>query len=204
MRLVLIAVVALLAAGCGAATDVRGSSGRSPTLAQPTESTEVEEPDVKPPAIFLVSAAGKQKAVQGSSCVQYVNPDTGEGTGVCADSAVPHPPSVTSVAAGDRVTFIIDGASVKKDSTVTIRPLGCGDPEVDELAFEPGPGGLEWTVDLDHGAYQLDVFAVFETDDGRSGDVSGTLGLTVAGPKKWDALGIRAVEPDMKVCPFGE
>ena len=204
MRLVLVAVVALLAAGCGAATDVPGSSGESPTLAQPTESTEVEEQDVKPPAIFLVSAAGKQKAVQGSSCVQYVDPDTGEGTGVCADSAVPHPRSVTSVAPGDRVTLIVDGASVKKDSTVTIRPLGCGDQNIDELAFEPGPGELAWTVDLDHGAYQLDVFAVFETDDGRSGDVSGTLGLTVAGPKESDALGVRAIEPDMEVCPFGE
>jgi hypothetical protein len=117
---------------------------------------------------------------------------------------VPHRRSVTSVAPGDRVTLIVDGASVKQESTVTIRPLGCGDQKVDELAFEPGPGSLEWTVDLDHGAYQLDVFAAFETHEGRSGDVSGTLGLTVAGPKKWDALGVGAVEPDMDVCPFGE
>lgn len=55
-----------------------------------------------------------------------------------------------------------------------------------------------------YGAYQLDVFALFDTEDGRSGDVSGTLGLTVAGPKKWDALGVGAVERDMKVCPFAD
>ena len=91
---------------------------------------------------------------------------------------------------------------MKQNSTVTIRPLGCGDQKVDQLAFEPRTGQLEWTVDLDHGAYQLDVFALFEAEDGGKGDVSGTLGLTVAGPKKWDALGVGAVEPDMKVCPF--
>jgi hypothetical protein len=204
MRLVLVAAAALLAAGCGAATGVPGSSGETPTLASPTTSTETSEPDLEPPAIFLVSAAGKQEAVRGSSCVQYTDPQTGAGTGVCADSAVVHPRSVTSVAPGDRVTVVVAGATVKKDSTVTIRPLGCDDQKVAELAFEPGPGELQWTVDLDHGAYELNVFALFESGDGRSGDVSGTLGLAVAGPKQWDALGVGPVEPDMKVCPFDE
>jgi hypothetical protein len=30
--------------------------------------------------------------------------------------------------------------------------------------------------------------------------IGGTLGLTVAGGKKWDALGVGAVKPSMEVC----
>ena len=63
------------------------------------------------------------------------------------------------------------------------------------------PGSeTRWTVDLEPDAYEPDVFAYFESDAGATGDVSGTLGLTVAGAKQWDALGVSAVEPSMWVC----
>jgi hypothetical protein len=90
----------------------------------------------------------------------------------------------------------------KAGSVVTIRPLGCTDQVTTEITLEPGTGEHPWDVDLDHGAYQLDVFALFEAKDGRTGDVSGTLGLTVAGAKKWDALGVLGVRRSMHVCPF--
>jgi hypothetical protein len=61
---------------------------------------------------------------------------------------------------------------------------------------------VQWDVDLDPGAYQLDVFARFEASDGRAGDVSGVLGLTVPGPKENDALGVHGVKRSMQVCPF--
>jgi hypothetical protein len=184
-------------ASSGEATASGGGTVTDPTARDPEEDTPLT-----PPPIVLLSDVGKQRAVVGSYCLDYVDEATGQGRGACADSTAPHPRRVTSVAPGDRVSIVVEGATVKQDSTVTIRPLGCSDQKVDQLAFEPWTGELEWTVDLDHGAYQLDVFALFEAEDGRKGDVSGTLGLTVAGPKKWDAPGVRPVEPDMKVCPF--
>lgn len=76
-----------------------------------------------------------------------------------------------------------------------LRPLGCIDEETARIRFEPGSGELQWDVDLDPGGYQLDVFARFEASDGRTGDVSGVLGLTVAGPKEttpWASTASRA------------
>jgi hypothetical protein len=60
------------------------------------------------------------------------------------------------------------------------RPLGCDDRTIETVALAPGPQ-TPWTVDLEPGAYELDVFGYFESDAGATGDVSGTLGLTVAG-----------------------
>jgi hypothetical protein len=165
----------------------------------------VPEGKLKPPPIILVASMETQKAVQGSYCVDYVDEATGQGQGVCADMAAPlYPQAVTSVARGDRVNFVLPEAAFGPDSAVTIRPLGCDDREVGRITLEPGMGEHEWMVDLDSGAYQLDVFASFEADDGRTGDVSGTLGLTVAGPKKWDALGVRTVVRAMQACPYSD
>jgi hypothetical protein len=165
----------------------------------------VPEGKLQPPPIILVGSMETQKAVQGSYCVDYVDEATGQGQGACADTAAPlRPEAVTSVAPGDRVSFVLPEAVFRRESVVTIRPLGCGDQEVGRITIQPGRGEHEWTVDLDSGAYQLDVFAIFEADDGRTGDVSGTLGLTVAGPKKWDALGVRSVVRAMQVCPYSD
>jgi hypothetical protein len=69
------------------------------------------------------------------------------------------------------------------------------------VPLAPGPS-TTWTVDLEPGAYELHVYANFESKD-ANGDVSGSLGLTVAGAKKWDALGVSRVEPAMWICAPG-
>ena len=219
VRLLPLLLLALLLAACGssvAGTGAPASSGRESesasgegTASGPGEPAPepVDESDLQPPPIILVSEYGRQEAVRGSYCVDYVDEETGQGSGMCADSAMPtYPDAVTSVAPGDRVTFVISKAVFKRDSVVTVRPLGCTDEVTQgrwglgKIRLEPGTGEHEWAVDLEHGAYQLDVFARFQADDGRSGDVSGSLGLTVAGPKKWDALGVGEITARMPVC----
>lgn len=209
-------VLTIALAACGSqvqGSDVPGSSLEGSATAEGSGTAErsesVREPGddstLKPPRILLVYKDEQQKAVQGSYCVDYVDEASGQGSGACADMAGPiYPKAVTSVAPGDRVTFVLADGAFGAQSTVTIRPLGCTDRESGTIVLEPGSREHAWIVGLEHGAYQLEVFARFKATDGRSGDVSGTLGLTVAGPKKWDALGVGAVEPDMKVCPFGE
>jgi hypothetical protein len=211
VRLVPLLLVLVLAA-CGSGTEQTGvpaSSGRESASGEGTasgpgepEPAPIDESDLQPPAIFLLSEYGKQKAVRGSYCVDYVDETTGQGSGICTDGPAPFPKSVTSIAPQDRVTFVLEDAVVKRDAQVAIHPLGCTDEETGVLDFEPGTGELDWKVNLPHGAYQLDVFAPFKVDDGRRGDVYATLGLTVAGPKTWDALGVQDVDADMKVCPF--
>jgi hypothetical protein len=177
-----------------------GTVSADTTPAPPAPAADGE---VKPPAVVLSSRGEDQEGVRGSYCVQKVDEASGQGQGVCADAAFPtYPESVTAVAAGDRVTLAIREAVARPDSIVTIRPLGCSDQTVDKLRFEPGQGELAWTVDLEPGAYQLDVFARFKALDGRTGDVSAALGLTVAGAKENDALGVTGVRRSMQVCPF--
>jgi hypothetical protein len=205
VRLAPLLVLALILAACGSTTertDVPASSGQESVPVDTSEST-LTEAKLKPPPILRVSEVGTQKAVRGSYCVNYVDKASGEGQGICSDAAGPtYPRAVTAVAGGDRVTFVVPDAMWKAGSVVTIRPLGCTDQVTTDITLEPGTGEHPWDVDLDHGAYQLDVFALFEAKDGRTGDVSGTLGLTVAGAKKWDALGVLGVRRSMHVCPF--
>ena len=79
--------------------------------------------------------------------------------------------------------------------------IGCKNRTVETIPLAVGPE-TRWTVDLEPGAYELDVFAYYESG-GASGDVSGSLGLTVAGAKQWDALHVSPVEPSMWVCSSG-
>lgn len=210
MRRLPLLVLALALAACGSAAEeanVPASSGEGTVPAETYGPTTgpVDESELKPPPILLLSRAGNQRAVQGSYCVDYVDEATGQGQGACADTAGPtYPKAVTAVLGGDRVTFVVPDAIFKSDSVVTIRPLGCTDRVAAEIRLRPGTGEHEWAVDLDHGAYQLDVFARFEAQDGRQGDVSGTLGLSVAGPKKWDALGVSGARRSLQVCPFAD
>jgi hypothetical protein len=196
MKLVFSCLVAFALAGCGAETTAPGSSGESPTLPQPTVSTETSEPDLTPPPIFLVSEAGKQRATPGSSCV------SGEGVGACGDTGPMVPEAMTVVQPGDNVVVTIPGATLGKDSSITIQPLGCQDRPVERLDF-PESGELHWPVGLEPGAYQLDVFALFDAGNGLHGDMSGSLGLLVGGgPKTHDYTGIVALDKTLAVCPF--
>jgi hypothetical protein len=169
---------------------------------------------LKPPQILLRSSAGEQKAVQGSFCVDYVDPTSGQGSGVCSDSAAIHPDAVTVAQPGDEVTFAFSGADIVRPSGchaddqqgcigyVHVKPLGCDDHEVERVPLGFGPE-TRWTIDLESGAYELDVLGYFESIDGATGDVGGALGLLVGGgPKNHDYLGVVAVERAMQVCPF--
>jgi hypothetical protein len=208
MRLLPLLVAGLTLAGCGAAQDVAGPPGSSSL--GPTVSVSTADP-MKAPAIVLRSGNGDQEAVPGSVCVFSLDPDSGEGEGSCGDTRPIHPNEITGVQAGDEVTLAFIGAKVVHAGgcqgsdeqvcigSVSVRPLGCDRGEVERVPLVPGRE-TRWRVDLEPGAYELDVFAYFETDTGATGDVTGSLGLTVAGGKKWDVLGVRAIEPSMRVC----
>jgi hypothetical protein len=216
MRLLPLLVVGLALAGCSAAQDAAsppGSAGSEPVVTVPTTQGEVDPASPRPPAIVLTSENGEQEAVQGSSCVEYVDPDSGEGQGSCGDSGPIHPTAVTGLTAGDEVAFVLDGAKVVRASgchggdeqdcigSVSVKPLGCEKPEVESVPLVLGPK-TRWTVDLEPGAYELDVLAYFESDSGATGDVSGSVGITVAGGKKWDVLGVQEIKPSMQVCAY--
>jgi hypothetical protein len=206
----------LVLAACGSAvegTDVPASSGFKSGPVDTSVESSVDESDLKPPRIVL-RAVEDQKAVPGSSCVEYVDPASGSGTGVCGDTGAVHPKAVSVVMPGDEVTFVFDGAEIVRSGgchaddeqdcigSVSVRPLGCEGEEIERVPLELGPE-TPWTVELEPGAYELDVFGYFESEIGATGDVSGALGLLVGGgPKEDDALGVVAVEPSMQVCAF--
>jgi len=214
-------VLALLLAACGSTvggTGVPGSSGgESDPVGTYGPTTPVDESKLKPPQILLRTNVGEeQEAVAGSSCVDYVDPASGGGSGVCSDSPAVHPNAITIAMPGDEVTFVFSGADVVRPSGcqaedeqgcigyVQVKPLGCEDREVERVPLALGPE-TRWTIDLEFGGYELDVFGYFESNDGATGDVSGALGLFVGGgPKKYDALGVTEIKRAMQVCPFAD
>lgn len=174
-----------------------------------TTSTGPERPpgsEPKPPPIVLVTDAGRQEAVQGSYCVTHVS-ESGEEQGVCADAAFVHPTQLSVVGPGEAVTIEVSDATVTVpesssdgSSTVAVYPLGCG-PDRAVADFDLERASMSWAVDLEPGAYELGVFAYFETEDGRSGDTYGVLGLLVD-PETGPA--IVPVDKSLAVCPYPE
>jgi hypothetical protein len=212
-------VLALVLAACGSTADGTGipvSSGQEsvPVGTHGPTTAPLEKSKLRPPQILLRSSAGEQRAAEGSFCVDYVDPASGQGSGVCSDSAAVHPDEVTVVQPGDEVTFVFSGADIVRASgchaedeqgcigSIQVRPLGCEDREVERVPLVLGPE-TPWTIHLETGAYELDVFGYFESSHHATGDVSGALGLLVGGgPKNHDYLGVVAVERGMHVCPF--
>jgi hypothetical protein len=182
-----------------------------------TNASPVDESTLQPPRILLRNSVGEQQeAVRGSFCVDYVDPASGQGSGMCGDSPAVHPEAITIALQGDQLTFLFSGAEVVRPDGchseteqdcigwITVKPLGCEDREVERVPLAHAPE-TRWTIDLERGAYELDVFANFETSEGATGDVSGALGLLVGGgPKKYDALGVTGVSRGMQICPFGD
>jgi hypothetical protein len=217
VRLLPLLALALVLAACGSAaerTGSPGSSGEESETSDPT--TAFDESKLRPPRVLLRSIAGQQKAVGGTFCVDYVDQASGRGGGLCSDSPGVHPDSITVAQPGDELTFVFSGADIVRASGcksesegeqgcigfVHVKPLGCEDREVERVPLALGPE-TRWTVDLEPGAYELDVFGYFESSEGASGDVSAGLGLLVGGgPKQSDHLGVVAVERAMMVCPF--
>jgi hypothetical protein len=156
----------------------------------------------------LVTDAGRQEAVQGSYCVTEVS-EGGEGVGICADTAFVHPEQLGLVRPSEKITIQLAGASLGTNagcspacpSIATVYPLGCG-PDQPVAEFELGSARAEWTVDLEPGAYELVVFAYFETEDGRSGDTSGALGLLVDPTIDPAGESLPAAIDPYVVCPY--
>ena len=152
----------------------------------------------------LTSDAARQKAVQGSYCVQRTE-SSGSGTGVCADSVVQHPKRLVVVRFGDAVTISMPDGKLVEDPegcvpdcppTVKVTPLGCPGPEVETFQLETD--GATWSVFLPPGAYELQVYGRFEAPDGSSGDTSAVLGILVDPQRK---RGIVKAARDLFVCP---
>jgi hypothetical protein len=194
-------------------TGVHASSREEAT---PTVVTETGKSRTAPPEIVLRSSGGQQEAVAGSFCSSYTEPATGEGEGVCGDSGPVHPDAVTVAQRGDEVTLVFRGAEIVRPDGchgdddqgcigfIHVRPLGCENREVDRVPLALGPE-TAWRIDLASGAYELDVFGYFESSDGATGDVSGSLGLLVGGgPKENDYLGVTGIKRAMQVCPFSD
>jgi hypothetical protein len=195
----------LVIAGCGVATNESGAPASSGEESLPAETSKpiptLDEANLRPPPIVLVSTAGKQEATRGSACVQYADPASGEGAGACSDVAGPlHPERISIVRRGETTLVIVAGASTREGS-VTVRPLGCADRQTLGFDLASGTDETRWRVDLEPGAYQLDVFTRFETTDGRSGDVSGSLGILVGDS---DARRIVPATAGLAVCPFSD
>lgn len=218
VRRVPLLALALVLAACGSAaerTDQPASSGGETAPVETHDPTAAfDESKLRPPRILLRSIAGEQKAVEGTFCVDYVDQASGRGGGMCGDSPSVHPDAITVAQPGDELTFVLSGADIVRSrgcksedeqgciGYVHVRPLGCEDREVGRVPLALGPE-TRWTIDLEQGAYELDVFAYFESSEGATGDVSGGLGLVVGGePKQDDYRGVVAVERAMQVCPF--
>jgi hypothetical protein len=188
---VLLLAAALALAGCGAAETTRDGGPTSTSRVETTDALPFDEAEMtRRPPIVLESVAGRQQAVAGSSCVDYMDEASGQGVGTCGSSGPVSPDLLSTVRPGEEIRILIEGADViRPDRCVSedeqgcigsavIRPLGCEDETVAEIPLELGPD-TAWSVDLPPGDYELDVVAYFEASDGRSGHVSGSLGLRV-------------------------
>ncbi len=125
-----------------------------------------------PPAIYLVVGATRHRLEPGSSCVESA---TGS---VCGDAVYTPVKVLYPVRQGETVRLELDAQTRGADLTVG-RP-GCFRSEIAQVRLTPPK--LEWRVELAPGQYEARVLIDhFQTDDGRSGDVSGQIGLRVGG-----------------------
>jgi hypothetical protein len=165
-------------AACGA-TGEQAGGGPASTSQVPDTAPSLpleEEEKTMPPPVVLESAAGRQEAVRGSSCVHYEDEASGEAVGLCTDMEEPEPARLSTVRPGEEIRIVIEGSAV--EGQVTVRRLGCAAGAA-EIPLGPGPA-TSWQVELEPGSYELDVFVGgFASEDGRSGDLSGALGLLV-------------------------
>ena len=138
--------------------------------------------------------------MQESHCTQKADA-TGAGMGVCADTPDLDPTFLSVAAPGESVTISMPGATLATDgdAAVAVRPLGCHDRELLTVAL--GPQGVEWSVELEPGAYELQAFARFEAENGLSGETAASLGLLVDPARE---AGIVEASPDLFVCAPSE
>jgi len=96
---------------------------------------------------------------------------------------------ITIVRPGETVTIALDRARTVRSrgchardlsciGEAHVTPRGCPTRTIARVFLEPGRR-TEWRAVLDPGDYEVHVFAYFQADDGRSGDVSAAFGLRV-------------------------
>ena len=110
----------------------------------------------------------------------------------------PEPAQLSTVRPGEEIRIVIEDAAVQGQAVIS--RLGCDEP-VAEIPFGPGSAS-SWHVELEPGGYELDVFVGrFEAEDGRSGDLSGALGLLVDETAPLELVPAPDPEP---ACPGGQ
>jgi hypothetical protein len=203
--LLLLAFPLLLAVtACGGASPSASDSGAAgePATTQKQQNPPDESP--RPPKLLLESGAGSQAAVPGSSCV------TGPGVGACSDSAYQHPTHLSVVRPGETITVSLEQARVVRAEgcgggreqdcigSIRVHPLGCEKLVSYTIPLDPGKA-TTWKVAVPPGAYELETFAYFESDDGQtSGDASGSFGLYVDASRSLDVVSAPIL--DRKAC----
>jgi len=151
-RLLLALPLVLVATACGGASPTASDSGAGSEAATTQKQKNLTDSSPRAPKLVLESSAGSQEAVPGSNCI------TGE------------------VARAEECN---GGRERDCIGVIKVHPLGCEKLVAYTIALEPGKT-TRWKVAVPPGAYELETFAYFESDDGRtSGDVSGGFGLYV-------------------------
>jgi hypothetical protein len=190
MRLALsVLAIAFHAAGCGQADrePPEAADGPPETIEQSKTDSEPPEGVMEPPPVVLISEAGHQTGVRGAYCVTSVR----AGQGLCVDTRRPEAAEASVVRPGEVVTIALEGARAVKGAgchsrdtscigEITASPVGCKAKGgfAARVFLKPG-SATRWHVDLEPGAYELQLFYYFDSDDGRTGDSSAALGLLV-------------------------
>jgi hypothetical protein len=183
MRALAVVLAAAAASGCTASSHSAGSATITQTLTRTVG--DVGDPLAKravAPPLLLRTRAGVVRATKGSSCVQYTNPDTGEGTGVCADTPYPAPQQLVIVRPKERVQLVLRGG---RGFLVEVHRFGCERRAIARVRIAPAG---RWRVALHPGLYELLVHVQKFELGRREGDVSGGLGLWVSRHKARDIV----------------
>ena len=192
--LLLALLLGLVAVACGGASPTASDSGAAPEATVTQKQKNLSDSSPRAPKLVLESSAGSQTAVPGSSCI------SGEGVGVCSDTGYRPPQQASVVRPGEVITISLQESQVvrvedcsggrERDciGVIKVHPLGCEKLVAYTIALEPGKA-TRWKVAVPPGPYELETFAYFESDDGRtSGDVSGVFGLFVDSSESLDVV----------------
>jgi hypothetical protein len=145
-------------------------------LAGPAVVDATGAPTQTPPLVVLRSAAGVQRAAQGSYCVT-VPTGTGFVQG-CADLVDPEPDWLSVVRPKERFVIRVRRTDLAR-GVVLVHPRGCENRTVE--TFKIRRPTTRWHVSLDPGRYELEVrISEFVATDGGFGDTSAALGLLVS------------------------
>lgn len=192
--LLLALLLGLVAVACGGASPTASDSGAAPEATVTQKQKNLSDSSPRAPKLVLESSAGSQTAVPGSSCI------SGEGVGVCSDTGYRPPQQASVVRPGEVITISLQESQVvrvedcsggrERDclGVIKVHPLGCEKLVAYTIALEPGKA-TRWKVAVPPGPYELETFAYFESDDGRtSGDASGVFGLFVDSSESLDVV----------------